>query len=51
MTKAVAFEIGGVSVMPGTSMVVDLPVSGMPNRTEMTLPVKVFHGGLPIARP
>jgi predicted deacylase len=43
MTKAVAFEIGGVSVMPGTSMVVDLPVSGMPNRTEMTLPVKVFH--------
>jgi hypothetical protein len=44
MTKPAPFEIGGFSVAPGTSQVLDLPVGGMPNRAEMTLPVKVFHG-------
>lgn len=42
-----AFEIGGVSIAPGTRHLVDLPVSRLSNHTPVTLPVHVLHGAEP----
>ncbi len=39
-----AFEIGGMTVDPGTRRLVDLPVSRLSNHTPVTLPVHVLHG-------
>ena len=41
------FEIGGVSVAPGTSAVVDLPISLLFDHTPMTLTVRIVHGRRP----
>lgn len=38
------FEIGGVSVAPGSRTTVDLPLSVLSNHTPVTIPVQVVHG-------
>ncbi|MEL6619981.1 MAG: succinylglutamate desuccinylase/aspartoacylase family protein [Pseudomonadota bacterium] len=41
------FEIGGVSVAPGTRVDVALPVSALPDHTPVNLSVEVVHGRRP----
>lgn len=38
------FELGGVQIAAGTSETVDLPISRLSTRTEITMPVRVLHG-------
>ncbi|WP_299653734.1 succinylglutamate desuccinylase/aspartoacylase family protein [uncultured Tateyamaria sp.] len=42
-----AFQLGGVSVAPGTSASVALPVSALPDHTPVSLRVEVIHGKRP----
>ena len=39
-----SFQIGEVSIAPGTRATIDLPVSTLSNHTRMSLPVHVVHG-------
>ncbi len=39
-----SFQIGDVTVAPGTRATIDLPVSTLSNHTRMSLPVHVVHG-------
>ena len=41
------FEIGGVSIQPGTAETVELEVSVLANSTRFDLPVHVLHGEKP----
>ncbi|RDC59448.1 hypothetical protein HME9302_00636 [Alteripontixanthobacter maritimus] len=41
------FLLGGQSVVAGTSDTVDLPISRLSTRTEITMPVRVLHGAKP----
>lgn len=41
------FEIGGVNVAPGTSAVIDLPISLLFDHTPMSLTLRVVHGRKP----
>lgn len=41
------FTIGGVTVAPGTSAIVDLPISLLFDHTPMSLTVRVIHGRRP----
>ena len=41
------FEIGGVSVAPGSRATIDLPISVLFDHTPMTLTVRVMHGRQP----
>lgn len=45
--KQPPFEIGGVTVAPGTRATVDLPLSVLSNHTPVTVPVQVLHGRQP----
>ena len=47
MTKRKPFEIGGVSVAPGTRRTVDVPVSVLSDHTPVHLSVHVAHGRKP----
>lgn len=42
--KRAPFEFGGQTVEQGTRAVIDLPISSLPNRLQMNLPVHVIHG-------
>lgn len=41
------FELGGQQVRAGTAQTVDVPVSRLSNHTEVSMPVRVFHGARP----
>lgn len=47
MAKPEPFQIGGTTVRPGSSAVVDLPVSVMSDHTPASLSVQVLHGAKP----
>ncbi|WP_336987104.1 succinylglutamate desuccinylase/aspartoacylase family protein [Altererythrobacter aquiaggeris] len=50
MTKAPPvphFQIAGHRIAPGTSETVDLPISRLSTRTEITMPVRILHGPKP----
>jgi hypothetical protein len=48
MSMTVAdFVIADRKIAPGSSAVVDVPISALSNRLPMSLPVKVFHGRRP----
>ncbi len=47
VTKREPFELGGVSVAPGTRQTVELPVSTLADHTPVTLSVQVIHGRRP----
>jgi predicted deacylase len=42
-----SFTIGSLTIAPGETRTVDLPVSVLSNHTPMALPVHVVHGGRP----
>lgn len=42
--KRPGFEIGGVSVSPGSHRTVDIPLAGLYTHTPVALPVHVIHG-------
>ncbi len=42
-----AFVLGGQSVEAGASATIDLPISRLSTRTEITMPVRVLHGNKP----
>ncbi|MEM6887631.1 MAG: succinylglutamate desuccinylase/aspartoacylase family protein [Pseudomonadota bacterium] len=44
MSGRAVFEIAGRSVTPGTSEIVEIPVSTLPDYTRVALQVKVHHG-------
>ena len=44
MSRAVPFEIGGTSVLPGSRATVNFPMARFYTNNEMTLPVHVIHG-------
>ena len=46
-TDRAPYEIGGVSVAPGTRQVVDLPISVLANHAPVMLSVMVIHGARP----
>ena len=39
-----ALRIGGVEVLPGQQMNIDLPVARLHTHTELTMPVRVIRG-------
>ena len=41
------FSLGGEAVPAGTSKTIDLPISRLSTRTEITMPVRVLHGAKP----
>jgi len=42
--KRAPFEFGGVSIAPGSSETVDLPISRLSTHTEVSMPVRILHG-------
>jgi predicted deacylase len=44
MSRASAFEFGGVTINPGERATVELPMARLYTSNEMTLPVHVIHG-------
>ncbi|HKJ04619.1 MAG TPA: succinylglutamate desuccinylase/aspartoacylase family protein [Geopsychrobacteraceae bacterium] len=44
MTRAAAFEFGGVTLKPGERATIELPMPRLYTHNEMTLPVQVVHG-------
>ena len=42
-----AFALGGETVVAGQSHTIDLPISRLSTRTEITMPVRVLHGAKP----
>ncbi|NNE56747.1 MAG: succinylglutamate desuccinylase/aspartoacylase family protein [Hellea sp.] len=42
--KRADFHIGSDTIKAGTRKIIDLPISALPNRLQMNLPVHVFHG-------
>ena len=47
MRRAAAFELGGVSIAPGTRRTVDLPVSSLSDHTPVSMAVHVVQGRKP----
>lgn len=41
------FEIGGVTIQPGTANTVHIPVSMLPNQSAFNLNLRIFHGRHP----
>jgi len=42
--KRAAFSLGGAQIAAGSSETIDLPISRLSTRTEITMPVRVVHG-------
>lgn len=46
-TKRKAFNLGGHEILPGEQRVITVPLSRLPDHTDMSLKVKVIHGERP----
>lgn len=47
MKKQPPFSLGGLSVAAGTRATIDLPMARLYTHSEVTLPVRIVHGGQP----